>query len=110
MKRVCGSLVVGERDGWAERGGVACLKRRSGHGERGSGEPGEEAWYWVGVFFLSIYGLMSILLSEKSNLITSAEPLWQRFMQREGGWDKQQECWGWTLGAVNPMQLTLLIY
>lgn len=39
---VCGSLVVGERNGWAERGGAACLKRRSGPGERGSGEPGEE--------------------------------------------------------------------
>lgn len=43
MKQVCGSLAVEERNGWAERGGVACLKRRSGHGERGSGEPGEEA-------------------------------------------------------------------
>lgn len=70
-------------------GGVACLQRRSDHRKRGSGQSLQRRRA-LGVFFPSIYGLMLILLSEKSNLITSAEPLWQRFMQREGGGDKQQ--------------------
>lgn len=65
-------------------GGGACLQRRSGHRKRGSGQSLQRRRA-LGVFFPSIYGLMLILLSEKSNLITSAEPLWQRFMQREGG-------------------------
>lgn len=110
MKQVCGSLVVRERNGWAERGGVACRKRRSGHGERG-----ERSACWG---YFSCLSMAWCWFCYQKKVISSHQlSLFGRDLcrDRQGGINNRRDggiCvgGGGTRVAVKPTQLTWLIY